>query len=156
MPRWSHPAGIALSLLIGAESSFLAGSLLGQAVVLAVFAASTELTLWRYGRLLVEVRDGHFRAGDWRLPIAQIRGVAVLDTPQTRQEQRRRDDNVYRCTRGWIRGSVLLDVDDPDDLPLWLVSTRRPDALAAALAEASSTPAGECPTAAPRTTSPAP
>ena len=140
VPWWSHPLALAIGALIGAESSFLAGGLRAQAVVVGVFALAFELVVWAYGRQLVEVADGHVRAGDWRLPVSQVRGVAVLTREQARAELRRRDDSVYRCTRGWIPGAVLLDVDDPQDLPLWLVSTRRPDALALALADASLAP----------------
>ncbi len=70
--------------------------------------------------------------------------MAPLDAAAMRIEQRRRDPNVYRCTAPWISTGVLLDVDDPDDLPLWLVSTRRPDVfmqnLAAADGERSDAP----------------
>jgi len=100
------------------------------------FVLAGYLIVWRYGSKMIEVRDGYVRAGAWRLPIGQVRGVAILDAAKTREEARRRDDDVYRCTRGWVHTSVMLEVDDPDDLPYWLVSTRHPYVLAAALADA--------------------
>jgi hypothetical protein len=37
-------------------------------------------------------------------------------------------------TRGWLAQSVRVQVEDPeDDTPYWLVGTRRPEQLAAAL-----------------------
>lgn len=135
-PWWSHPVLIACAIVIGLESSFLAITLWGQALVVAGFVILAELVVWRYGAKRVEVRDGAVRAGSWRLPISQVRGVAVLDAAKTRAEMRRRDDEVYRCTRGWIPETVMLEVDDPDDLPYWLVSSRHPYLFAAALADA--------------------
>lgn len=135
-PWWAYPVVIAIAILVALESSFLAITLWGQAIVVAAFVVAGYLIVWRYGSKVVEVRDGYVRAGGWRLPIGQVRGVAVLDADKTRDESRRRDDDVYRCTRGWVHTSVMLEVDDPDDLPYWLVSTRHPYVLAAALADA--------------------
>ena len=134
-PWWAHPVVVVVAMVIGLESSFLAITLWGQGLVVLGFAIAAELVVWRYGSRLVEVRDGAVRAGSWRLPIDSVRGVAVLDAAKTRAEMRRRDDDVYRCTRGWIPQTVMLDVDDPDDLPYWLVSTRHPYLFAAALAD---------------------
>jgi hypothetical protein len=128
---------VAVAIIIALESSFLAGGLAAQGVIVLAFAIAGELLVWRYGSRLVEVSDGYVRAGRFRLPIAQVRAVAVLSPDETRVELRSGDENVYRCTRSWVPTSVLLDVDDPDDASLWLVSTRDPQALAAALADAS-------------------
>lgn len=136
-PWWAHPVVVLVAVMIALESSFLAVSLWGQALVVAGFVVVAELLVRSYGGKRVEVREGYVRAGDWRLPIGRVRGVAVLDADQMLAESRRRDDDVYRCTRGWVRTAVMLEVDDPDDLPYWLVSTRHPYLLAAALADAS-------------------
>jgi hypothetical protein len=46
------------------------------------------------------------------------------------------DGRAYLCLRGWISPVVRVELDDPDDpTPYWLVSTRRPAQLVAALAE---------------------
>lgn len=135
-PWWAYPVVIAIAVLIGLESSWLARTLWGQGLVVLAFIAAGSLVVWRYGSKVVEVRDGYVRAGDWRLPIRQVRAVAVLDADKMRAEMRRRDEDVYHCTRGWVPTSVMLQVDDPDDLPYWLVSTRHPYLLAAALADA--------------------
>jgi hypothetical protein len=125
-----------MSVVIALESSFLAGGVRAQAVVVLIFAIAGELIVWRYGSRVIEVSDGRFRAGSWRLPIGQVRAVALLDEAATRRELHSGDDQVYRCTRGWVHTALLLQVDDPDDMPLWLVSTRHPHLLAAALADA--------------------
>ena len=46
----------------------------------------------------------------------------------------RLDARAYLLIRGWIPGLVRVELDDPDDpTPYWLVSTRHPVRLAAAL-----------------------
>ncbi len=135
-PWWAHPVVISVAILVALESSFLAGGLAAQGVVVLVFAVGGELLVWRYGSRIVEVSDGYVRAGRFRLRVAQVRAVATLGAEETRRELRSGDENVYRCTRSWVSGSVMLDVDDPGEAPLWLVSTRHPDRLAAALADA--------------------
>ena len=41
---------------------------------------------------------------------------------------------AYMCFRGWIDAVVKIDITDPADrTPYWLVSSRRPDELVAAL-----------------------
>lgn len=144
VPWWAHPVVLAVSVVLGLESAFLAGGVGDQAVlrqgaVVVVFAALGELVVWRYGSRIVEVTGGPagtVRAGSWRLPVSRVRAVAVLDAAATKRELRNGDEAVYRCTRSWVPTAVLLDVDDPDDQPLWLVSTRHPHLLAAALADA--------------------
>lgn len=128
------------AVLFGGES-VLTSHVGIAATIMVGFWLVGELALWSLGRRLVTVVDGRIRAGNWRLPVAQVRSVATLDRADMRAEQRRRDEDVYHCTAPWVRTGVLLDVDDPEDLPLWLVSTRHPAALARALADAAGTPA---------------
>ena len=46
----------------------------------------------------------------------------------------RLDARAYLCLRGWIPTGVRIALADPQDpTPYWLLSTRRPEALAAAL-----------------------
>jgi hypothetical protein len=46
------------------------------------------------------------------------------------------------CLRAWARTAVRVEVLDPaDPTPYWLVSTRRPDELAAAIAAGRTRPA---------------
>jgi hypothetical protein len=47
----------------------------------------------------------------------------------------RLDARAYLMLRGWIPGVARITLDDPTDpTPYWLVSTRDPEGLAAALA----------------------
>ncbi len=47
------------------------------------------------------------------------------------------DARAWTVVRGWIDPVVRIPLSDPDDpVPYWLVSTRRPEQLVAALDEA--------------------
>ena len=47
------------------------------------------------------------------------------------------DARAYLATRPYLKAAVKVPVSDPDDpAPYWLVGTRHPDRLAAALLEA--------------------
>jgi hypothetical protein len=49
------------------------------------------------------------------------------------------DARAFLCLRGWVQTGARVRIDDPQDpTPYWLLSTRHPDRLAAALAAAPS------------------
>jgi hypothetical protein len=83
----------------------------------------------------VEVRDGVLRAGGAHIPVALLGAAVALDAEATRAELGPRlDARAHVCLRGWIHTAVRVEVRDPQDpTPYWLVSTRRPVDLAAAL-----------------------
>jgi len=83
----------------------------------------------------VEVRDGTFRAGGAHIPLAVLGPAVPLDATATRAELGPRlDARAHLCLRGWIHTAVRVEVQDPQDpTPYWIVSTRRPAELAAAL-----------------------
>jgi hypothetical protein len=58
-----------------------------------------------------------------------------MDVESTRLARTRdADPHGYFALKGYVRTSVRVWVDDPGDpVPYWLVSTRDPQALAAAL-----------------------
>lgn len=84
---------------------------------------------------IVEVRDGVFAAGR-----AQIE-TALLGTPEIFRGSKARaargvdlDARAWTVFRGWVDPVVRIPLLDPDDpTPYWLVSTRRPEDLAAAI-----------------------
>ncbi|WP_421734040.1 DUF3093 domain-containing protein [Cellulomonas sp.] len=83
----------------------------------------------------VEVRDGILRAGGAHIPLALLGPAVPLDRAATTAELGPRlDARAHLCLRGWIHTSVRVEVRDPQDpTPYWVVSTRRPAELAAAL-----------------------
>ena len=106
----------------------------GTGVVVVVWTA----LFVSYGAARISVRDGTLTAGPARIPVAQLGEVAPLDAESTRLlAGREADARAYLLLRPYLRGSVRVDVVDPaDPTPYWLLATRHPDRLAAALAAA--------------------
>ena len=83
----------------------------------------------------VDVDDALFTAGRARLPRTAIaRVTAFTGQEATAQRGTQLDARAWLLLRGWIPGLVKVQLDDPSDpTPYWLVSTRHPAKLAAAL-----------------------
>jgi len=116
----------------------------GYAVGLAVGVLTTVVACGLVAWLLlgtspvVRVDDRVLRAGRARLPLGYVgRRAVVSPADTTRLRGRDADPSAYLCVRSYVRASVMVEVTDPQDPhPYWLVSTRRPEALLAALDEA--------------------
>ena len=93
-----------------------------------------------YGSARVTVADGTLRAGRARIPVSALGDVQTLDAESARLlAGRHADARAYLLIRPYVRRAVRVDVTDPSDpAPYWLVATRRPDRLAAALVAARS------------------
>lgn len=104
--------------------------------IIAVIAALVAAGFLRYGAIRVQVADGELRAGRAHLPLGYVGAVTPLDKEQTRLlAGRDANARAYLAMRPYVKRSVRIDVNDPQDpTPYWLVSTRRPKQLAAALA----------------------
>ncbi|GIG29938.1 hypothetical protein Cma02nite_25380 [Cellulomonas marina] len=87
---------------------------------------------------VVEVTTSTLRAGGAAVPVHLLGAVQPLDVQETRTALGPGlDARAHVCLRGWIPTVVRADLDDPaDPTPYWLVSTRSPEALAAALVRA--------------------
>ncbi|PRY18401.1 Protein of unknown function (DUF3093) [Kineococcus rhizosphaerae] len=111
LPIWG-PAGA----WVGAG----AGALLAVGVLLSL-TWTTELT------------GTEFRVGRARLPLDVVSGVDVIAGPERRAALGPGlDARAHLAIRSWIRPAVRIHLDDPaDPTPYWLVSTRRPQRLAA-------------------------
>lgn len=105
-------------------------------VVVAVLLAITAAVLLSYGGARVEVSSEHLVAGRARIPLRLLSQPRALDADATRTRiGPLADARAYLLLRPYVAGSVVVDVTDPaDPTPYWLLSTRHPDALAAALA----------------------
>lgn len=105
------------------------------ALALAVMAAG----FLSYGRARVRVADGDLQAGRARIPVALLGVATALDADDTRRQAGRdADARAYLLLRPYLKGSVRVDLADPrDPTPYWLISSRRPEELAAVLARVS-------------------
>jgi hypothetical protein len=84
---------------------------------------------------VIEVAGGELRAGRAHIPVGLL-GAATgfTDAEATLERGRRLDARAYLCIRGWVKPVVRVPVEDPTDpAPYWLVSTRTPEKLIAAI-----------------------
>lgn len=95
----------------------------------------TVVTFLGYGRARVTVADGVFTAGRAQVPVGLLTDPVALDEDATRAAVgREADARAYLLLRPYVRRSVRIQVVDPaDPTPYWLVSTRHPRRLVAAL-----------------------
>ena len=126
---------------------FLASMLLAFLVATPTWVALTGTALlsaavlggfWSYGKARVTVRDGVLTAGRARISVEHVGAVEALDADAThRLAGRDADARAYLLLRPYLRRAVRIAIVDPaDPTPYWLVSTRRPVRLAAALTDA--------------------
>lgn len=116
------------------------------AAIVALIAGGLLATVFlSYGSARVRVADGEFQAGRAHIPISFVGAVTPLDADATRLTAgREADARAYLLLRPYLKRSVRVDITDPaDPTPYWLVSTRHPAQLAAALAPANGHPRGE-------------
>jgi len=100
-------------------------------VPLALVLPLTAAGMWWLGRIKVQVRDGELWVDDAHLPVKFIADVIPLD-----QDDRRlllgpgADPLAFVVQRPWIKGTVQIVLNDPDDpTPYWVISTRSPERL---------------------------
>ena len=108
-------------------------------VTFAVAQACLAWVLWFRAAPAIRVDDRVFRAGPARLPIPFIGEVRVLDEAATRGLRGPAGEaSAYFCVRPAVasRAVAVVVADPADPHPYWLVSSRRPDELATALARA--------------------
>ncbi|HET6211447.1 MAG TPA: DUF3093 domain-containing protein [Micromonosporaceae bacterium] len=134
LPWWLWAPALGLSALFAAEIHLGAGGVRGW-LPYAVLVPATAAGLWRLGRIRVAVRDGEFRVDDARLPVRFIADVVPLDAAGKRELLGPAAHPLaFVVQRPWLPGVVQVILDDPaDPTPYWVVSSRRPDRLAAAL-----------------------
>lgn len=99
--------------------------------------------VWWLGRIRVTVTPSHLLVDDANLPREVIADVIPLDGEQKRLLLGPAADPLaFVIQRPWIAGAVQVVLDDPQDpTPYWVISSRRPDRLAEALAPLSRTEA---------------
>ena len=92
-------------------------------------------TLAYASRGRVRVADGVLHVPGARIPLTHTGGTTPLDRDATRKVRGPlAEPRAYVATRPWLPRAVRVQVEDPeDDTPYWLVGTRDPVALAAAL-----------------------
>lgn len=134
MPWWMWPAGLG-GAAVPAMEVWLGADGVQAWLPFAVLLPAAAALMLRLGRVRVAVAGGEFLVDDARLPVRFVADVVPLDA-EGRREILGVGSHPYAFVvqRPWIGGAVQVLLNDPDDpTPYWVVSTRRPVELAAAL-----------------------
>jgi hypothetical protein len=112
--------------------ALVGGALVGVAIVGFLVAGSP----------IVQVRDGVLTAGRAHIDVGFTGEVTVLTGEEARHARGPGlQPRSWHVIRGGIDGVVIVEITDIDDpAPSWVISTRTPDRLAAALRRAQATP----------------
>ena len=103
-------------------------------IIMAGLTAVCVALLIAIGLATVEVRDGSLRAGKAALPLTSVTEVVTLDENQTtRLRGPRADPAAHLYSRPFLKESVYLAVAPSGTAPYWLIGTRHPAELAAAV-----------------------
>ena len=120
---------IPASLLVFLPINIVAG------VVVAVVLYGGALAVLIATSPVIAVSSDEFMAGRARLPLEFAGEVQIFEGDEAFLERGRRlDARAWLVIRGWVKPVVKVPVLDPrDPVPYWLVSTRRPQGVAAAI-----------------------
>ena len=105
-----------------------------------VLVVAPGVALWIWGNATIMVADGELRAGPDVLPLARSGHVQVLDAAQTAKLRGPlADPAALMLIRPYLKRAVYIEVTEPGAgpaHPYWLVGSRDPEALAAAVVSA--------------------
>ncbi|MFB9239842.1 DUF3093 domain-containing protein [Plantactinospora siamensis] len=134
LPWWLWLLAVVVTLLLAAEV-WLGGQGLRAWLPFAVLLPLMGLALWWLGRIRVAVVDGVLHVDDARLPVRYVADAVPLDASGRREVLGvAADPLAFVVQRPWIPGAVQVVLADPaDPTPYWVVSSRHPVRLAAAL-----------------------
>lgn len=129
---WTWAVVVLLAAFCGAV--VLRFSTTGALVAFLVSAAAMAGALVAVTPTVGVVGD-EFVAGRARVPVALLGPATALDAEGMRHAIGvGLDARSYLCVRGWIRPGLKVALFDPaDPTPSWIVSSRHPQRLAAAL-----------------------
>jgi hypothetical protein len=131
---WLIAAALVLTLWV--ITAVPAGNVAGFAVAGVSTVLLVTLFL-RYGGAVVEVDAQTFRAGRASIERRYLGTAEALTGEAARNAFGRDcDPKAYLVLRSYVPGAVRVEVTDPQDpAPYWLIATRNPQLLAAALTE---------------------
>jgi hypothetical protein len=109
-----------------------------------VLVVAPGVALWIWGNATIMVADGELRAGPEVLALAQSGHVQVLDEAQTAKLRGPlADPAALMLIRPYLKRAVYIEITEPTAgtgrvraHPYWLVGSRNPEALAAAIVSA--------------------
>ncbi|MGX7679858.1 DUF3093 domain-containing protein [Jatrophihabitans sp. DSM 45814] len=146
-PWWWYPAAVAVAVLLGAEFA-LAFTAWWAWLPTVALVAICVLVVWRLSAGRVTVTGTHVSAGDQSVELGAITAAIGVSSGELRRLVGRHGDPLaFNFIRSWVGPGVQFvlregqsedgESADPYSVPYWLVSSRHPDRLLAALHAAS-------------------
>jgi Protein of unknown function (DUF3093) len=133
---WALAGLFSLSVLVAV------GAYLGPAWGLGTSVATLLVAAAIFGSaaIVISVEEQEVRVGRASIEHAYIATCRALNAEETRRRTGvEADARAHLVLRPYIKTTVEITLDDPEDpVPYWLVSTRQPQRLAAALQDAAS------------------
>lgn len=123
---------IPASLLTFAPINALVGAIVGSVLALGVIGIAVA------SAPTISVGDGMLRAGSAHVPLSLVESTSVARGDDARLARGQHlDARAFLVLRPDVSSVLRVDLSDPDDpTPYWLLSTRRPEQLAAAIVAA--------------------
>lgn len=142
-PWWWYLAAVGVSVLLGLEFAVAVSGWIAW-VPFALLLPLSLLVVWRLSSGSLTVVDGILRAGDRQLELSRVElAIDLSPTELRRLVGRHGDPLAHTFIRSWVGPGVQLVLRPPAEMPAgpedrlpepyWLVSTRHPDRLLAAV-----------------------
>ncbi len=121
-------------VLLGAETYFFVDGFLPP-LVIGLLAVIVAIFLVNWSSATIEVTGSVLRAGHATLALSEAGDVIALDERQSAALRGpRADPSAHLLLRPYLRRAVYIALADAGEgVPYWLVATRRPEELAAAI-----------------------
>lgn len=131
---WTWPLPLVMAVLLAAMVHMGYPGLRAWLPYLVLIPLVVGVLLW-LGNTKIKITEGELWVGDAHLPVRLIDGVDVIEPSQKRKALGPDlDPAAFVVHRPWVRNSVRVWLDDENDpTPYWVISTRRPHAVAARL-----------------------
>jgi hypothetical protein len=124
-------------VLLGSEAYFLAGGFVPP-LFMAFLAVVIGAFLVNWSSATIDVTGAVLRAGGATLALSDAGEVAALDARQAALLRGpRADPAAHILLRPYLKRAVYIGLADPaEGVPYWLIATRHPEELAAAIERA--------------------
>ena len=122
---------------LGAEAYFFVDGIIPPLVIVVLYLIVAAF-LVNWSSATIEVSGGVLRAGKDSLPLSEADEAIALDDKQAMAlGGPRADPAAHILLRPYLKRAVYISLADPGGgVPYWLVATRRPEELAAAIERA--------------------
>jgi hypothetical protein len=126
---------LAVALVIPAAIIVLAPVNVVAGVITAVVLFAALAAMLTFMAPVITVENGVLTAGTAQIPLEFLgEPLAFTQGAATIQRGQKLDARAWLCLRGWVDPVVKIPLEDPNDpTPYWLVSSRNPEGLKAAL-----------------------